>query len=168
MFFEVSNGEPPASACDVGPVMTHAAAGYAASVSRKLVAGKTVVSATTSPTTGTAGLVPPTPTTNQRAAVFTYDLSFLRVPAGLSAASIWVYVQEDGGVAGATVQAYGFDAAAAPCLEPPCALLGSAALAATGHWTEVALSPEYVTGRLRCKGAMTLALVLPAVSVFFF
>lgn len=70
----------------------------------------------------------------------------------------------DGGVAGATVQAW--DASnASLCVDPACGSpIGAGTLSPTNRWTEVKLDAAFVLRQLRCKGAVTFALALPAVS----
>jgi hypothetical protein len=121
--FQVGNGEPAASTCGVGPVMTHAASGASVTVTKKPAAGGGwSFTNSTYATGGTTTITRPTPAgtgSSQRTAVFTYDLSFMQAPAGLAAASLWVYVTSDGGAAGATLEAW--DApGAVPCVEAPC------------------------------------------------
>ena len=220
VFFEVSHGEPPVSSCGVGPVQTHAADGWASTASKFSSKGAWQFSSSKVNTTGTVTIAPPIPAgtngTSQRAAVFSYDLSFLQLPTGASNASVWVFrwgrqvsctalrslrpaavraagggwarnarfrvpgsallislvrcpgrSTNDGGIAGATVQAW--DASNATlCVDPACgAPIGSGTLSPTNRWSEIKLDAAYLLRQLRCKGVAAFALALPAVSVNF-
>jgi hypothetical protein len=169
LWFEASNGDQPV--CGAGPVQTHAAADQGVQITKYLSKGQYVVSVGNVSTTSTMRLATNSTATNgtitwarRRVALLTYDLSFMRAPAGLSAASVWVFVAADGGAAGATVQAFDATPGATPCIDAPCAPVGSTVLSATGQWTELVVDPAYVSKKQRCGGSMTLALTLPAVS----
>ena len=164
VYFEVANGAADVDACGAGPIMTHAASDATLTVSKRTGAATVVtVGATVS---GGATITPTKAVsrgTNQRAVVLTYDLSFLQAPSGLAAASLWVFVEKDGGLAGAKVQAFAAEGAA-PCVGAGCTAVGSATLTASDHWTEVVLNPAYVLSKMRGGKSMSIALALAAVS----